>query len=636
MVAITSNGLTGNVSKGEDLIALANETKSVVNTAFGEVLPSDILSTIEYDKAVIDGTGLSSAEAIEVMKNGRTPKSIAELSAYVGMSDGDVAYLSAGGRSGTFIWTLGDFSAEVAVDTLQGVYVESDTVAATVGVWKRKLNGYVTPEMFGWLSTMTQSQSDTSIQACWDHSDVPVKAHFGDYAVGNLTIPNSDFILTGKFRLYCASAPSDTHYMVASYKYLNNVAEAQTPISIVPLSGDPRDAVFDGGGFVDHPLISQSWNSKCAVYTKNGLLAGCVDTSETRDGTTFPLSSKVNNRWLIISRANGGCGFYARDSARNNGTDGTILPGSQIYGNGDHAVYIEAGAGWDIQCRTYGNGAGIGFDGYGAGTLVHDSYIDDGDGVVAALPETGKTFSAAVTGNAALGAGIVGLLPISNCDINGPVTCVGSGDSAPYGVKSSGNKYRANGYMYHQYFGSTRHMISDGDDFSTDDPFRFHNGSSTGKFIVSDAYIKTRGYKISGTFSAADAVYGNYQVDLYDGSKNQKVEGTISTTTPLSITVPVTPMGNYDMRTFKVFIETRDNWNSARRAFYEGTIVVVSKAVASDSIVAALEDIIITGGDWSSVPAISISDDGAGNATLTFTATATAASGYGKVAIKPS
>ena len=565
-----------------------------------------------------------------INKSGRNPKSRTEMKAITGLTAGDVVHLSEGDRSGPFeTLPAGDYSAEIAADSLEGVYVLLDDGQTL----KRRLNGYVTPEMFGWESTLSQANSTIAIQACWDSDAAVVKAMFGSYKAGNLVFPNQDFVLTGKFNIYCAEAPADTHYLAASYKYLNNVAEAQTPISIVPLSGDPRDAVFDGGGFVDHPLVSQSWNSKCAVYTKGGILAGCVDTAETRDGSIFPLSSKVNNRWLIISRGNGGCGFYGRDSARNNGTDGTILPGSQIYGNGDHAVYIEAGAGWDIQCRTYGNGAGIGFDGYGSGTLVHDSYIDDGDGVVAALPETGKTFSAAVTGNAALGTGSVGLLPISNCDINGPVTCIGTGDSAPYGVKSSGNKYRANGYMYHQYFDPARHMISDGDNFSVDDPFRFHNGSSTGKFIVSGAYIKTRGYKISGEFSAADSL--NYQVDLYDGAKNQRTEDTISITTPFTMDVPVAPMGNYDLRTFKVFIETRDNWDGARRAFYEGTIVVMSKVVGTNNITASLEDVIVTGGDWSAVPAVSIVDDGAGNATITFTATATSVSGYGKVRVIP-
>lgn len=95
--------------------------------------------------------------------------SLAGLSATVPLFEGHSVFLSLGGRSGDFIWTLGDFSAEVAVDTLQGVYVESDTVAATVGCWVRKLDGYVTPEMFGLVDDPTGAFDQfNEMQACSD------------------------------------------------------------------------------------------------------------------------------------------------------------------------------------------------------------------------------------------------------------------------------------------------------------------------------------------------------------------------------------------------------------------------------------------------------------------------------------
>lgn len=74
------------------------------------------------------------------------------MKAATGLTAGDVVYLSEGGRSGPFEYLVGDYSAEVAADTLEGVYVKLDAVAATVGVLKRRLNGYVTPEMFGYTT----------------------------------------------------------------------------------------------------------------------------------------------------------------------------------------------------------------------------------------------------------------------------------------------------------------------------------------------------------------------------------------------------------------------------------------------------------------------------------------------------
>lgn len=48
-----------------------------------------------------------------------------------------LVYLTEPGREGQFIWRTGDFSAQVAADTEENVYVEADDVAATVGAWVR-------------------------------------------------------------------------------------------------------------------------------------------------------------------------------------------------------------------------------------------------------------------------------------------------------------------------------------------------------------------------------------------------------------------------------------------------------------------------------------------------------------------
>ncbi len=48
-----------------------------------------------------------------------------------------VAILTASGRSGAFGWQLGDYSALVAIDTLDGIYVKANDTAASVGCWVR-------------------------------------------------------------------------------------------------------------------------------------------------------------------------------------------------------------------------------------------------------------------------------------------------------------------------------------------------------------------------------------------------------------------------------------------------------------------------------------------------------------------
>ncbi len=47
------------------------------------------------------------------------------------------AYLLEPGREGQFAWKTGDYSAEIAADTLEAVYLKADAVAANFGAWVR-------------------------------------------------------------------------------------------------------------------------------------------------------------------------------------------------------------------------------------------------------------------------------------------------------------------------------------------------------------------------------------------------------------------------------------------------------------------------------------------------------------------
>ncbi len=54
-----------------------------------------------------------------------------------------------GGRNGTFVWTTGNFSSQVAADTGEGVYIKANAIAATSGAWIRSYSGPLNVEWFG-------------------------------------------------------------------------------------------------------------------------------------------------------------------------------------------------------------------------------------------------------------------------------------------------------------------------------------------------------------------------------------------------------------------------------------------------------------------------------------------------------
>jgi hypothetical protein len=67
--------------------------------------------------------------------------SIVALKAVAAPSAGMSRFLSQSGRAGNFIFRAGDYSAQVAADTLNGMYIKADDVAASSGAWVRDFDG---------------------------------------------------------------------------------------------------------------------------------------------------------------------------------------------------------------------------------------------------------------------------------------------------------------------------------------------------------------------------------------------------------------------------------------------------------------------------------------------------------------
>lgn len=58
-------------------------------------------------------------------------------------------YLTDEVRYGSITWRVGDYSAKVANDTLNGLFIAKAGTDGSTGCWVRDLSGFVTPEMFG-------------------------------------------------------------------------------------------------------------------------------------------------------------------------------------------------------------------------------------------------------------------------------------------------------------------------------------------------------------------------------------------------------------------------------------------------------------------------------------------------------
>lgn len=115
-----------------------------------------------------------------------------------------VAFLLEAYRAGLFIFSLGDYSSEVAADTQEGIYIAADGIATTTGAWVRQFSGLPLIDWFGAIpddSTPAEAAVNAAIALC------RMVTAYGDYAFEgpiNLTTygqgvfaPNAKFTNTG-------------------------------------------------------------------------------------------------------------------------------------------------------------------------------------------------------------------------------------------------------------------------------------------------------------------------------------------------------------------------------------------------------------------------------------------------------
>ena len=131
--------------------------------------------------------------------------SVAAIEAY-SAPVGYVFSLNAGGRSGTFDVIAGDFSTELAADTLNGVYVGlSDNPTATSKVAKRRGIDYVTPQMFGFIESMTAAVQTAVIQKALDlYSNVQLPP--SDYTIDASGLQTSLLLNSGQRLVFLPGA----------------------------------------------------------------------------------------------------------------------------------------------------------------------------------------------------------------------------------------------------------------------------------------------------------------------------------------------------------------------------------------------------------------------------------------------
>lgn len=98
------------------------------------------------------------------------------------------AILKEAGREGVFNWKTGDYSARIAADTAEGLYIKANAVSAALGAWVRVFNGRADISWYGAVGD-GDTIDDAAINAAFA-SGVPLTGSGLTYGVnGNISIP---------------------------------------------------------------------------------------------------------------------------------------------------------------------------------------------------------------------------------------------------------------------------------------------------------------------------------------------------------------------------------------------------------------------------------------------------------------
>jgi hypothetical protein len=229
------------------------------------------------------------------------------------------AFLTEAGREGIFMWKAGDYSAQVAADTQEGVYVKATAIASASGAWVR-VYSRLTVEMFGASASGTAAANATAIQ---------VAVNVAQLYTGYLFFP--------------ALYPVNTTILVSNNIVLEGVSaftsgitcNTGAAISLVPSTSISNNNTWYGIRYMS--IISTDagvhygieYASTGAEYLSNWELVGCY-LSGTSGGASWDSTGSTVGIFSCTIRRN----WFNNGMVIKDGGDSITILENTINGNG--------------------------------------------------------------------------------------------------------------------------------------------------------------------------------------------------------------------------------------------------------------------------------------------------------------
>lgn len=132
---------------------------SVPLNAFIQVVADETQSGF---RTLYQKTATSTLTAVSILDYPATVETRIGMASIATPREGRALNLGEAGRSGQFVWRLGNYSAYVTADPRQIVYVPSSVIPATAGCWVREHGGTLNARWAGCVNDTTQTNYSTA------------------------------------------------------------------------------------------------------------------------------------------------------------------------------------------------------------------------------------------------------------------------------------------------------------------------------------------------------------------------------------------------------------------------------------------------------------------------------------------
>jgi Right handed beta helix region len=235
---------------------------------------------------------------------------------------GDVTYLTMGGRAGLFVFTAGNFTTAVSLDTGNGIYVKANTISAASGAWVRIRS----PERF---------------QAEWFVDDIAASGALGTACTRIGALVGRPAVIDVPSGNYSVTAPILLQPLTVGLR-------GQGPLpTVITMAGTAQLAVIDAAAVVadlniQNMMLIGSGQAQYGIYAPGPDHVRLTDIEV--QGTTV-CAIRSNGYTVQYDRVkvflNTGDGIMHRDTAYLN--NNITMNDCSVYANNGLGIYVANG-----------------------------------------------------------------------------------------------------------------------------------------------------------------------------------------------------------------------------------------------------------------------------------------------------